>query len=705
MELRALAQQILFGTTLKDKVYGPPSFAELSDEIPGTKIDTAPELPGRPPDLAFDRRKMYDGQFQGTTKLTDPRARGMILHYFANHELLALEIMSLALLRFVDAPRPFRMGIAGTILEEQDHLRLYIQRMNELGIEFGDLPLNSFFWRTMKDIGSPSEYAAAMSMTFEQANLDFALHYEDLFRAAGDVQTADILRRIHDDEIRHVQHGVTWLQRFHSTESLWDCYKRHLNFPLTPSRAKGPFFDIEGRRRAGIDESFIRELQIFSTSKGRPPDLWVFNPGCEREIQESRHRPFLLDRAAFIERDLAPLLMFLAASDDAVLVAVKPPRESLLELQKAGFDIPEFLEVAWPPDAASISKKMRHRKFGRVKPWAMTEGICRWSQPLTENLRSGALAGYTNPDFFSKSWSAEVASSAMLPRELCPDAAALQNLAWRLHDKGTTGIALKPNYGASGYGLRRVALETILVTGEIQLNNQIKFPIVAEPWLNKVVDLSIQIEVEANGRVRVLDVTRPLIDTSGRYSGHALGRPFTFPDATGQDLSPDFFSRLYPCWLEELRETALQVGKIMARENFRGPAGIDALVHRDPSGALQLQPVVEINPRLTMGRIALSIDRKIARGQPAIWAHLRMKDIQKSGFANFVDFSDQMRTRFPVVLSGHGGGDSNATPDGKRQIKSGYIETTPAVNASGILTALFVGQDAAMFAWKALYPA
>ena len=66
--------------------------------------------------------------------MVDPVERGRVLHFFANHELLALELMAVALLRFPDAPHSFRRGIIETMKEEQKHLNLYIESMNRLGV-------------------------------------------------------------------------------------------------------------------------------------------------------------------------------------------------------------------------------------------------------------------------------------------------------------------------------------------------------------------------------------------------------------------------------------------------------------------------------------------------------------------------------------------------------------------------------------------
>ena len=90
--------------------------------------------------------------------------------------------MALALLRFPDAPTAFRIGIGHTLLEERNHMLLYIDRMNELGIEFGDIKVNNFFWNAIKDMKTPTDYCVRMAMTLEQANLDYALHYLNEFK-------------------------------------------------------------------------------------------------------------------------------------------------------------------------------------------------------------------------------------------------------------------------------------------------------------------------------------------------------------------------------------------------------------------------------------------------------------------------------------------------------------------------------------------
>ena len=95
MELREFAEQILFATTLDEKLRCPD---KVTDERPGSAL-TTPAAPGRPKELQFKVTGEARDSFPGTKNLERESERGRLLHFFANHELLATELMALVLLQ------------------------------------------------------------------------------------------------------------------------------------------------------------------------------------------------------------------------------------------------------------------------------------------------------------------------------------------------------------------------------------------------------------------------------------------------------------------------------------------------------------------------------------------------------------------------------------------------------------------------------
>lgn len=248
------ARAILEGETLADKLSSPS--VEWGEWHPYT----LPSLPGRNDVLKFSGEKL---KFPKANHLHEDDKKAISIHSFANHELLAIEMMAAAILiyphRTEDEIR-FKRGILTALKEEQKHLQLYIGRIEELGYSFGDFPLNNFFWRQMEKLKSPEQYTAIMSLTFEAANLDFAQYYAEVFRELGDTKTADILETVLEDEIGHVAFGAHWMKKWRQDKSLWEYYVASLPWPLTPARSKGIHFDPAIHQKAINDEDFILAL-------------------------------------------------------------------------------------------------------------------------------------------------------------------------------------------------------------------------------------------------------------------------------------------------------------------------------------------------------------------------------------------------------------------------------------------------------------
>ncbi len=256
MEIRDFARTVLEAEDLAVKL--APAREELTDERPGPAERAAG--PGRPPHLRFAKdTKSETPSHEG---MPDPAQRPRILHGLANHELQAAELFAWALLAFPDAPGDFRRGLLRILQDEQRHTRMYRARLRSLGADLGDYPVSGYFWNKAEAITSPLGFICAMSLTFENANLDHTVDYAEAARRAGDPKTATVIDEIHRDEVEHVRFGWTWLQVFKGEdESSWDAWESHLTFPLRPGRARGRTFHREGREAAGLDPEFIRRLE------------------------------------------------------------------------------------------------------------------------------------------------------------------------------------------------------------------------------------------------------------------------------------------------------------------------------------------------------------------------------------------------------------------------------------------------------------
>ena len=256
MELREWAIRILSADTLEEKLLCPEI---LTDEFPGEPLIF--NEPVRPVGMSFNKRtkeqKLPHFQNHGVEE-----NRAACLHRFAGHELLAVEIMAHALTAFPNAPKAFRKGVAHTLKEEQGHVKLYIERMGQLGLKFGDLPLFKHFWNHVPYLTTPIRYVSVMSLTFEMANLDFAPLYGRSFAAFGDDLSAALMAQILKDEINHVSFGFSWLNKFKGGNPAWDSWIENLSPKIAPKRAKGFVVMEDNRRKAGIPEDWIEKIKL-----------------------------------------------------------------------------------------------------------------------------------------------------------------------------------------------------------------------------------------------------------------------------------------------------------------------------------------------------------------------------------------------------------------------------------------------------------
>ena len=611
MDLRTWASRILNGERLQeDKLFFPED--GLSDAIVGDALP-APHPPARTAALALNHAAETT-PLPGPEALRDPATRARLLHAFANHELLALELMALALLRFPDAPPAWRMGTARVMADEQRHLRMYIGQIQRLGGTFGDHPLNGFFWRALSTADSPRRFTAQLGLVLEQANLDWCTLWADRFADAGDHRSAAVIRQVHADEIGHVAHAA----RFHRAwlgdgESEWSSFVDLTPPPLGAGRARGPVFDRAGRQAAGLSPDFIHQVEFLGQSKGRPPNVWLFDPSVEASLAVGPdfHPPAPL---LAMQRDLAALPAVLATRGDVIQVAEVPATDWKAHRATSGL----------PPVEFAVEMPDSDRLIDQLCPWG-------WSPRTRSTLAPLGTGPDYAPHVHRKDWQTPLlarltatldnpwcAPSEDLP-VVCHSAEGAREVLAAIWRRGVDAAVLKAPFGAAGQGsIRwRASEPPERHRGWLRRVLQSQGAVVVGPWLDRCMDLSFHGDVDGDGTTTWRGSLTFHADARGVFRSTRLGRAARPTDPVlRRFLAGDGAD---PRWLNRAGQALItDVGTALAAEGYRGPIGVDAFVYRSADG-LRLFAASEINPRWTMGRVGLALEKRLAPTAHGAW--------------------------------------------------------------------------------------
>lgn len=636
MQMREAAERVLMAETLEEKLWLPP--VDVSDDAPGRGIAT-PSGPGRPLELRIVEKGVR-ADFPGVNRLDEDRERGKMMHFLANHELLAAELMALVLLKFPDAPKEYRAGVYEAMREEQMHTLMYLRRMKECGVSFGELPVNDYFWRLIAPMKTPLEFVTRLNLTFEQANLDFSKHYAGLFRQVGDGATAGVLEKIYLDEIGHVGHGVKWFRRWiDQGETDWEAFQKSMVFPFSAAKAKGLApFNAEGRKLAGFDEEFIRELEVCEQSRGRTPVVHWFNPNAELQVAAGRRgvRFFPKKMSASMEEDCEMVMLAWCRQDDVTLMRKPPSNEHLVYLKRAGFRLPEIVAVG----------ALDERKLGGMRPWA-------WSPDAAELLRGNA--GQVSPsvawqwreavpaEWLSKEIGVRlleclgVAERAIVCRTVEAAMAAISSMleSGRVLVKGAFGCAGRDHLRVDA-GEETLAREWVL---RVLADHGC---VVVERWRERVADFSVLYEMET-GKVALVGMTVMENDERGRFLGSRVAPKW------GSLLDAEVTAFLYR-EAQVMQWYQQKIPAILAEilPGYVGPVGVDAMVFREARGTLGWSPAVELNVRMTMGRVALEL---MGKSRPGSGGSLRILRKGRVSAEELLEFKQGSLTCGKVLLN------------------------------------------------------
>lgn len=494
-----------------------------------------------------------------------------------------------------------------------------------------------------------------MSLTLEQANLDFATAFEGKFRRAGDGRTADVLKQVLRDELFHVGLGVEWMDRWKGPrESQWDFHCKHLLKPLSPAKAKAMTFNPDLRHKLGFNDSYVEALEHYQRSKGRPPDVWMFNALGERDWWPSGPPR---QKRLEMEVDMESVLHILAKSDDMLWQRRAWSPEFIEHLMNSGRSCPERREH---------HEGSGHRHIGELKPWVWTPKIF---QRLRPHLKSQTRAESSFSEEQVSSWAGlhHKGFHREIERDLCrnlgeeligfqiiDDVDVANDL---LLEESLTGrgLVFKSPYGASGDGLRFWHPGEPLPIGWMKKSISCQGELLVEPNHLRLADFSILGQMR-QGSFRWFGRTRQLISSSGKYAGAWLGDDFEGL----QEQERRFLLEGRPSKMDRyMAGLEKSLRHFFLRYKFDGYFGVDTYLHRSEDG-LKLRPVCELNPRMTFGHVAMSLRRLCCKGSVGVmlccpkdsvsWPDLEFSDEKPPFKSGIWAVSDVWSAKRSVVL-------------------------------------------------------
>lgn len=229
----------------------------------GTALTALPLQPARPlkpelvPPANVPRRRL--GSLNG---------RAAMLHAIAHIELNAIDLAADMMARFASDPlidpkdrADFITDWASICDDEARHYLLLQDRLTQLGMKYGDFPSHNGLWdaamNTSEDVAAR---LAIAPLVLEARGLDVTPNMIKKLTQAQDIESANILKIIYDEEIGHVRIGAKWFQ--YVAKALEESPKA-LFHKLVKAHFKGqirPPFNVKARNLAGLTEEYYRPL-------------------------------------------------------------------------------------------------------------------------------------------------------------------------------------------------------------------------------------------------------------------------------------------------------------------------------------------------------------------------------------------------------------------------------------------------------------
>ncbi|MFV0366536.1 MAG: hypothetical protein ACK5JS_08580 [Mangrovibacterium sp.] len=363
------------------------------------------------------------------------------------------------------------------------------------------------------------------------------------------------------------------------------------------------------------------------------PKLFHFNSTCEIAIANGS--PYFNTTAILkrFEQDFASIMQVFASENDYILSEEKIDAEFLKLGQKLGFPPVNFVSLAELKAKQATDSSLRFD----VQSW----GDSPAEDFYLKDIKHEGI-GFTADKLrvIERAFAAKLLETGLATDwqyALLGEVQELKSSIIRSEDEAeqylyeNLPVVFKSPFSSSGRGLMVLRKPDLNEANRKWINTIIAQQgyVVASKWLDKLQDFSFQFDSTTTD-LHFEGVSYFCTNSNGQYQAHELNRhDFVLQEGNDRVCHADLVQLG-----KQLQASLLQSDLL---KHHCGKFGVDGLIYRSANG-LRLHPLVEINPRHTMGAVSLALQKFIheeARG------YYRMHTVGKESYQAFIEAKQQ----------------------------------------------------------------
>jgi len=364
-------------------------------------------------------------------------------------------------------------------------------------------------------------------------------------------------------------------------------------------------------------------------------NIYYFNPTCELAVANgsfSYQPPLLLQE---MEHDLS-ILPFVFCTENDIVLTEKPPSVIFLQkFEKLGFDLPRFCSLA-------ELEALPGNSFDAIYPWGWSPAthfkLKNLKEKCSETFKLSPVFNWNDEHqlLFERSTSLDFLSGLLgnippnwfIRKEMIgTKITSCEEIEFILEKHSP--LVLKAPMSSSGRGIQIIRTAKLNTSNKQWISGVLKQQnyLIAEPYLEKLMDLSFQFQVLSDSKIEYMGFSVFETNSNGQYRCTLI-----HPDLKKIVPEENVFELM-----RMISITANILGNTLEKSKYaswhRGFLGVDAMIFKQQK-SLMIQPCIEINSRMNMGILTMFLERKI---HPDSTGKFELFYGSANGYCDFVD--------------------------------------------------------------------